>query len=65
MRIIADRDRCVGSGQCVLTEPNVFDQDEEDGIVELLVERPDADSEKNARQAVQLCPSQALSISEE
>ena len=38
MRITADRDACVGSGQCVLTEPDVFDQDD-DGLVTLLTER--------------------------
>ena len=31
MRIKADTGVCVGSGQCVLTEPAVFDQDD-DGI---------------------------------
>lgn len=65
MRIIADRDRCIGSGQCVLTEAAVFDQSEEDGLVLLLTEQPDADTENAVRQAVRLCPSQALSVQEE
>ncbi|RAJ58780.1 ferredoxin [Streptomyces sp. Amel2xB2] len=31
MRIKADTSLCVGSGQCVLAEPTVFDQDD-DGL---------------------------------
>jgi ferredoxin len=60
MRIVADTSRCVGAGQCVLTDPDVFDQSEEDGTVVVLVERPaDLDT---AREAVHICPSQALSL---
>jgi ferredoxin len=61
MRIKADTDLCVGSGQCVLTEPAVFDQDD-DGIVTLLTDRPDDETVAQARDAVTLCPSRALSI---
>ena len=65
MRISADRDVCIGSGQCVLTEPAVFDQSEEDGLVELLTDRPGAEAADQVRQAVRLCPAQALSVEEE
>jgi ferredoxin len=62
MRIVADTSRCVGAGQCVLTEPDVFDQSERDGTVVVLIEQPgDARLEK-AREAVHLCPSQALTL---
>jgi ferredoxin len=64
MRIKADTGVCVGSGQCVLTEPAVFDQDD-DGIVQLLVPEPGDEFAKKVRDAVNLCPSQALSIIEE
>ncbi|HJQ45901.1 MAG TPA: (4Fe-4S)-binding protein [Amycolatopsis sp.] len=63
MRIVADKDVCIGSGQCVLTDPEVFDQDEDDALVVVLVEHP-VDLDK-AREAVQLCPSQALSLVED
>ncbi len=62
MRISADRDVCIGSGQCVLTEPAVFDQSEEDGLVLLLTDRPGEEAAGPVRQAVRLCPSQALSV---
>src|SRR5258708_25792745 len=42
MRIIADTDRCIGSGQCVLRDPAVFGLDEEEGIVTLLAPSPRA-----------------------
>jgi ferredoxin len=64
MRIKADTEVCVGSGQCVLTEPAVFDQDD-DGIVVLLTDQPDEQAAARAREAVNLCPSRALSIVEE
>lgn len=64
MRIKADKDVCVGSGQCVLTEPDIFDQDD-DGIVELLNDQPEGKAAEKAREAVAICPSQALSIAEE
>jgi ferredoxin len=64
MRIKADTDLCVGAGQCVLTEPAVFDQDD-DGLVALLSDHPDDHSAAQARHAVTLCPSRALSILQE
>ncbi|MCL2582257.1 MAG: (4Fe-4S)-binding protein [Streptosporangiales bacterium] len=64
MRIKADTGVCVGAGQCVLTEPAVFDQDD-DGIVVLLTDQPGDQAAARAREAVGLCPSQALSIVED
>ena len=60
MKIAADRDKCVGSGVCVLTAEAVFDQDD-DGIVVLKVEDVSSDDGK-VRQAVSTCPSGALSV---
>ncbi|MEW9552413.1 ferredoxin [Nonomuraea sp. NPDC050783] len=48
MRIKADTSLYVGSGQCVLTEPAVFDQDD-DGVVALLSDHPDDRAEARAR----------------
>ena len=61
MRITADRDVCIGAGVCVMSTEVVFDQDD-DGIVVVLVDEvPDAEHD-NARKAVQLCPSGALKL---
>jgi ferredoxin len=66
MRIVADQSRCAGAGQCVLTDPVLFDQSEEDGTVIVLTPRPEAAAQQGrARQAVRLCPSGALSLAQE
>jgi ferredoxin len=63
MRIVADTNRCVGAGQCVLTDPTTFDQNEEDGTVLILRDHPqDQETSARVRQAVHICPSRALSL---
>jgi ferredoxin len=62
MHVEGDRDVCVGAGMCVLTAPDVFDQDD-DGIVKVLHEEPDAAEEPAVRQAATLCPSGAVKVS--
>ncbi|MDT0305206.1 ferredoxin [Streptomonospora wellingtoniae] len=61
MRIAADTGVCVGAGQCVLTDPEVFDQDD-DGTVVVLAEHPEGEHAAGAHQAVALCPSRALTL---
>ncbi|MDJ1134287.1 ferredoxin [Streptomyces iconiensis] len=63
MRVTADRDICVGAGMCVLTAPEVFDQDD-DGLVTVLVSEPDDDAAPAALEAGTLCPSGAVRIIE-
>ncbi|GII96410.1 ferredoxin [Sinosporangium siamense] len=62
MRISVDPDRCVGAGQCVLSAPEVFDQDA-DGIVTVVNARP-ADDEA-VRHAGELCPSGSITLHED
>lgn len=64
MRVAADRDLCIGAGLCVVSAPAVFDQDDDDGLVELLVDEPDIADAAAVREAVGLCPSGALSVVE-
>jgi ferredoxin len=47
---------------CVLTAPHVFAQDD-DGIVMVLHEQPDAAEEPAVRQAATLCPTGAVRVS--
>ncbi|QIY99176.1 ferredoxin [Streptomyces sp. S1D4-11] len=65
MKVIVDQNKCVASGQCVLTAPEVFDQREEDGIVVLRVETPPQGLADDVRQAVALCPAQAIWLEEQ
>jgi ferredoxin len=62
LRLDADRDRCVGAGMCALTAPEVFDQDDEEGLVVLLRPVPDAGHRAAARMAVGLCPAGAITL---
>ncbi|TYC24609.1 ferredoxin [Micromonospora sp. MP36] len=62
MRVRVDRDRCCGSGNCVVTAPEVFDQDDEDGLVVLHLAEPPPDAVDRVRRAVDLCPSGAISL---
>lgn len=63
MKVVADRNLCIGAGMCVMTDAAVFDQDD-DGIVLVLCDRVPDDHQRRVRDAVSLCPSGALSISE-
>jgi ferredoxin len=63
MRIEADRDACVSAGNCVMTAGAVFDQDD-DGVVMLLVDEVPPGEEEHAREAVRLCPASALRIAD-
>lgn len=63
MKVQADRDVCISAGNCVMAAADVFDQDD-DGIVVVLVDEVPAGEEDNAREAVRLCPSQALRIAD-
>ena len=63
MKISADRDVCISAGNCVMAAGAIFDQDD-DGIVVVLVDEVPAGEEEHAREAVKLCPSQALRATE-
>ncbi|OLF19405.1 ferredoxin [Actinophytocola xanthii] len=62
MRVVTDTARCVGAGQCVLTEPAVFDQSDDDGTVVLLTEHVEGDQVANVEEAVDMCPAQAIAL---
>lgn len=64
MRITVDSERCVGAGQCVLSAPEVFDQDE-DGLVALLRPNPDQQHDDRVRLAATLCPSGSITVRED
>jgi ferredoxin len=63
VKVAADRDVCIQAGNCVMVADAVFDQDD-DGIVVVLVDDIPDDEIDHAREAVKLCPSQALKLTE-
>lgn len=64
MRVTVDPRVCVGSGQCALAVPEVFDQDDVDGTVVLLGDRPPAELHGPVREAVDRCPVSAITATE-
>ena len=64
MKVRADRDVCIQAGNCVMVADSLFDQDD-DGIVVVLVDDIPAEEQDKAREAVKLCPSQALTITQD
>jgi ferredoxin len=64
MKVSVDQDRCIGSGQCVLLAPEVFDQRDEDGIVVLSDPSPPAELDDAVSEAAQVCPSLAITVEE-
>ena len=62
MRVRVDRDRCIGSGMCVLSAPEIFDQDEDDGVVVLLDERPPAGAHAAVLDAAERCPAAVIAV---
>lgn len=57
-----DRDRCIGSGSCAFTAPDVFDVDNGGRVV---VVGPVVAGDERVRLAVENCPTNALRLVEE
>ncbi|MFI7008818.1 ferredoxin [Streptomyces sp. NPDC050145] len=63
MQVTIEPERCVGSGQCVMLAPSVFDQDD-DGIVVLLDDKPTTALE-GVRESIRVCPARAIFSADE
>lgn len=59
IRITIDREKCIGSGNCVFNADGVFEQDE-DGIAEVV--DPSAQSLETIEFAAASCPVNAISL---
>ena len=60
MKVIVDKDKCIGCGNCVaLTESQVFDFNE-DGLAECILEDIPEDLEEVTRDAIEQCPTEAI-----
>lgn len=59
LRITIDTTKCMGSGNCLFWAPGVFDLGPDDLAV---VVDPTAATERQIAQAVEGCPTQAISV---
>jgi ferredoxin len=62
VKVVVDREKCVGAGQCVLAADDVFDQRDEDGLVDLLDESPPEARLADVRHAAAVCPASAILV---
>ncbi len=60
-RVAVDRELCVGSGSCEVLAPDVFEVDD-DGVLAVLEPDPDGEQLAAVRDAVQACPTRALTL---
>ncbi|GAA4051528.1 ferredoxin [Nonomuraea sp. NPDC050663] len=59
MKVTVDTERCIGSGMCVYSSEEVFDQDD-DGTSIVLRPEPPAELWDAVRRAVDRCPASAI-----
>ena len=62
MRIEVDREARIGAGECVLAEPGVFDQHDDDGTVRVLAETPEEEHRDGVLTAVDRCPANVIRV---
>ncbi|MFG7942312.1 ferredoxin [Streptomyces cacaoi] len=60
MRVEADDSKCVAAGNCALYAPAVFDQNDDDGRVVVLVPDPPEREHTRVREATSRCPAAAI-----
>jgi len=63
MKVVVNRDNCIGCGACESIEPSVFQLDDE-GISTVVEENVAAASEESINDAVESCPTSAIEKSE-
>lgn len=64
LEVVVDRSCCLGSGNCFYTDPDVFDQSEQDGTVILVNPNPSDEHRDAVLFAARLCPGQAITVRE-
>lgn len=62
LKVSIDRGKCIGSGNCVYVAPEVFSQDDDDGIVILLNEHPGEALTAEVMEAERQCPAMAIRV---
>jgi ferredoxin len=60
-KIVVDRNRCTGLGMCEAAAPDVFEI-QPDGSMTVLIEHPSDDMMDAVHEAIDGCPTEALSL---
>jgi ferredoxin len=60
-RVVADREMCMGSGNCVVECPEVFALDDE-SVVIVVDQDPPAELREKVQNAVDACPAGCLAL---
>ena len=60
-KVVVDRAICLKAGQCYYLQPSVFRADSR-GWPEIVVEHPEGDELEAAEDAVEICPSGAITV---
>ena len=61
MKVIVDKDTCIGCGLCPSIAADVFDMDD-DGKAEVIVEEVPSNSEEAVKESETSCPVGAISV---
>lgn len=59
MKLIVNKDKCIGCGQCVSICDNVFEFDD-DSLAKVIVDTIPEDNEEGANTAKESCPTGAI-----
>ena len=62
LKVVVDDRLCIGSGNCAMTAPAVFDQDDDQSVVVLLDDSPPEIQRAAVALAVEQCPSAVIRI---
>jgi ferredoxin len=60
-KVVVDRETCITSGMCTSVAPEIFQLDDE-GKLQILLERPPPELVDKAKDAVLCCPVEAISV---
>jgi ferredoxin len=64
MKVVVDFDLCEANALCMQVAPEIFKVDDQD-FLHILIEHPDERYRAKIKEAVRLCPRQAISIEED
>jgi ferredoxin len=62
LKVVVEDGLCIGSGNCAMTAPTVFDQDDDQSVVVLLDDSPPEALRAAVALAVEQCPSAVIRI---